>query len=279
MARTQVTGKEIRDESVQKDDLDIVTPGQAVIRKIIAGTNISITNNGIDDGTGDVTINSTGGAGVVPNPPITPATKSKITYDAKGLVTAGADLTKADIGLGSVTDDAQLKRAAGDFGTFPIKLTPVDADRVLIEDSQDGFAKKALPMTSLPKNFGTQYINAASLGESSNSTTTYISKLLMTTPIFPAGTYMISWYAEVRTGTSNRFGDVQITVDGIQIAINTPYITFNNALISYPCSGIINYTFATAGVKNIEMSFRRNPNSSSTTWYVKNASFMMFRVS
>ncbi len=278
MARTQLTGREIRDESVQRDDLDIVTPGQAVITKIIAGTNISIFSSGIDIGTGEVTVNATS-TGIAPNPPIIPATKTKITYDAKGLVTAGADITKADVGLSNVTNDSQLKRSAGDFGTFPIKLTPVDADRVLIEDSEDSFIKKALPMTSLPKNFGTQYINAASLEESSNSTTTYVSKLLMTTPSFPAGTYMISWYAEVRSGTSNRFGDTQIRVDGTQVAINTPYITFNDPLISYPCSGIINYTFATAGIKNIEMRFRRNPNSSSTTWYIRNATFMMFRVS
>lgn len=35
--------------------------------------------------------------GVVPNSPITGATKTKITYDAKGLVTAGADATTADV--------------------------------------------------------------------------------------------------------------------------------------------------------------------------------------
>lgn len=278
MARTQVTGKEIRDESIQRDDLDVVTTGQAVVRKIIAGNNITLQYNGIDSGTGDVTINTSTGL-VISNPPITPATKTKITYDAKGLITAGADITKADVGLSNVTNDAQLKRAAGDYGAFTTKLVPVDTDRVLIEDSEDGFAKKAMPMTSLPKNFGTQYINAASLGESSNSTTTYISKLLMTTPIFPAGTYMISWYAEARSGTSNRFGDLQVLVNGTQVAINTPYITFNDPLISYPLSGIINYTFATVGIKTIELKFRRNPNSSATTWYIRNASLMMFRVS
>jgi hypothetical protein len=437
LARTQVTGKEIRDESIQRDDLDVVTTGQAVVRKILAGNNVEIDFTGIDSGTGDVTINVTS-TGFVPNPPITAATKTKITYDVKGLVVSGADATTADIsastnrnyvtdaqqvvigntsntntgdetqstiknklgiasttsdgyltssgyitfnnkqnaltnpitgtgtsgqfaqfngtttvtgitentafnknfetvdanikmngaaasgfsgniadaghihptdtnreplitggttsqywrgdksfqtlnatavGLGNVTNDAQLKRAAGDYGAFAIKLTPVDADRILIEDSQDGFIKKAMPMTSLPKNFGTQYINAASLGESSNSTTTYLSKLLMTTPSFPAGTYMISWYAEARSGTSNRFGDLQVLVDGVQIAINTPYITFNDPLISYPCTGIINYTFATVGIKNIELKFRRNPNSSATTWYIRNASLMMFRVS
>jgi hypothetical protein len=35
--------------------------------------------------------------GVIPNSPITGATKTKITYDSKGLVTSGADATTADI--------------------------------------------------------------------------------------------------------------------------------------------------------------------------------------
>lgn len=40
-------------------------------------------------------------SGVVPNAAITPGTKTKITYDAKGLVTAGADTTTSDISEGT----------------------------------------------------------------------------------------------------------------------------------------------------------------------------------
>lgn len=54
---TQISGKQIRDGSVQRDDLDVVTVGQAVTRKIIQGTGITITSTGADSGTGDVTIN------------------------------------------------------------------------------------------------------------------------------------------------------------------------------------------------------------------------------
>lgn len=52
--------------------------------------------------------------GVVPNVAITGATKTKITYDAKGLVTSGADATQDDIGDGttnkqySATDKSKL---------------------------------------------------------------------------------------------------------------------------------------------------------------------------
>jgi len=62
MARTQATGVQIADETVQRSDLDSVTAGQAVIKKIIAGTGISISFTGVDAGTGDVTINTTAGA-------------------------------------------------------------------------------------------------------------------------------------------------------------------------------------------------------------------------
>jgi hypothetical protein len=43
--------------SIIRYDLNTTTPTQAVIRKIIAGTGVSITSTGVDSGTGDVTIN------------------------------------------------------------------------------------------------------------------------------------------------------------------------------------------------------------------------------
>ena len=65
MARTQSTGQQILDGTVQRTDLDSVTAGQAVIRKIIAGTNITISSTGVDTGTGDVTINASAAVGGV----------------------------------------------------------------------------------------------------------------------------------------------------------------------------------------------------------------------
>ena len=52
--------------------------------------------------------------------------------------------------LKNVTDDAQLKKAAGDiFYTIPDKALPVDADIVLIEDSAAAYAKKKITVSSL----------------------------------------------------------------------------------------------------------------------------------
>jgi hypothetical protein len=95
--------------------------GASGVTQIVAGTNVTISPTG---GTGVVTINSTGGSGgttwgsitgtlssqtdlqtaldgkVDENTAITGATKTKVTYDAKGLVTAGADLSASDIPSG-----------------------------------------------------------------------------------------------------------------------------------------------------------------------------------
>lgn len=56
MPRTQVRGKQVLDRSIQRDDLDNETPGQAVIVKAKAGDGISLSQTGPDEGTGDVTI-------------------------------------------------------------------------------------------------------------------------------------------------------------------------------------------------------------------------------
>jgi hypothetical protein len=95
--------------------------GTSGVTQIVAGTNVTISPTG---GTGVVTINSTGGSGgttwgsitgtlssqtdlqtaldgkVDENAAITASTKTKITYDSKGLVTAGSDLSASDIPSG-----------------------------------------------------------------------------------------------------------------------------------------------------------------------------------
>ena len=58
-------------------------------------------------------------------------------------------LDNSDIGLGNVTNDAQLKRAANDFNSFTQKVTPVDNDIVLIEDSADSYSKKKVLLSDL----------------------------------------------------------------------------------------------------------------------------------
>jgi len=49
----------------------------------------------------------------------------------------------------NVTDDAQLKRAAGDINTFAEKASPVDDDIIIIEDSAASYVKKKIKVSSL----------------------------------------------------------------------------------------------------------------------------------
>jgi len=49
----------------------------------------------------------------------------------------------------NVTDDAQLKREAGDLNTFAEKVALVNDDIVIIEDSADGYAKKSVKVSNL----------------------------------------------------------------------------------------------------------------------------------
>jgi hypothetical protein len=66
MARTEVRSKQIKDGGVKREDLNTTVTGRAVITRVIAGTGVSLSSTGVDSGTGDVTINATGGG---PTPP------------------------------------------------------------------------------------------------------------------------------------------------------------------------------------------------------------------
>lgn len=63
MSVTTIRGQQVKDGDIGREDLNTTTAGRAVVRKIIAGTNITISSTGTDNGTGDVTINSTAGGG------------------------------------------------------------------------------------------------------------------------------------------------------------------------------------------------------------------------
>lgn len=68
MPPTQLPGSRIADGSVQRQDLDAVTAGSAVIRKVLAGQGVLLNSTGPDAGTGDVTVNaSMVGDNLVPN--------------------------------------------------------------------------------------------------------------------------------------------------------------------------------------------------------------------
>jgi hypothetical protein len=58
MPKTVIRGAQVLDGSIQRADLDVSTVGQAVVAKLVQGTNVTLSSTGADSGTGDVTVSA-----------------------------------------------------------------------------------------------------------------------------------------------------------------------------------------------------------------------------
>jgi hypothetical protein len=58
MPQTVIRGTQILNNTVQRQDLDTSTVGQALVTKIVQGAGITLSSTGADSGTGDVTVAS-----------------------------------------------------------------------------------------------------------------------------------------------------------------------------------------------------------------------------
>lgn len=56
MARTQISGSLIEDSSVGRSDINTSTSGEALVTKIIVNSPLTMSQTGVDSGTGDVTL-------------------------------------------------------------------------------------------------------------------------------------------------------------------------------------------------------------------------------
>lgn len=100
MAITGVRGRQILDGSVGRADLNTTVTGDAVIRKLIQSTGLSISSTGVDAGTGDVTItlatSGVGAGGTFGSSTLIPV----ITVDTFGRITAISTITATGGGGG-----------------------------------------------------------------------------------------------------------------------------------------------------------------------------------
>lgn len=79
-----------------------------------------------------------------------PASGVSSVFGRTGVVTAqSGDYTASQVGLGSVTNNAQLTRGAADWAGFT-GVTPAAGDMLLIEDASDSYAKKTVLISELP---------------------------------------------------------------------------------------------------------------------------------
>jgi len=84
----------------------------------------------------------------------TNSTTEELIYNTEFTTHTGSllnphQVTAAQVGLGSVTNDAQLLRSANDFNTFAQKTTVSGADIILIEDSEAAGVKKYVTVSDL----------------------------------------------------------------------------------------------------------------------------------
>jgi hypothetical protein len=56
VARTRINGAQVEDGTIKRADLDVSTAGEAVVRKVLPGFEMSFSSTGPDIGTGDVTV-------------------------------------------------------------------------------------------------------------------------------------------------------------------------------------------------------------------------------
>src|ERR1700757_3331801 len=76
MSQTVIRGSQLLNNTVQRQDMDTSTVGQAVVTKIVQGTGITLSSTGVDSGTGDVTVTAAPG---------------RVSTDANNLAVLGSD--------------------------------------------------------------------------------------------------------------------------------------------------------------------------------------------
>ncbi len=109
MAKTQLNSGNI--SGIQRNDHDITTVGEATITKVIAGSNITLTQTGADAGTGDVTISAAGGTSGTPT-----GTKTS-ALTAAAAVAAANEFAINEAGVSKKVTAAQIKTFVGAGGS------------------------------------------------------------------------------------------------------------------------------------------------------------------
>jgi len=151
------------DKVLLRDASGVPTSAKIVNANVDAAAAIVYSKLSIADG--DLTIAKTSGlqtaldGKVDENAPITGATKTKITYDAKGLVTAGADLSASDLPTGidaakiadGSVDNTEFQKlgTAGTAGTG--NLVTTDGTQVLTAKDIDGGTASNTSRMTVPK--------------------------------------------------------------------------------------------------------------------------------
>jgi len=193
-------------------------------------------------------------------------------------VRAVTPATLAGTSLAGRDTDAIHDNASGEISALTEKTSLVDADLVLIEDSEASNAKKKVQRVNLLSIFGSRAQNAASEGESSTTSDEFQQKLRLTTPSLPAGTYRIGWYCELSAGAANDPAKFQVQLDDTTTlgGKTTKWsMTYSQGLWE-PTEGFA-YAILTADTHTIDLDYAAY--NSGDTIYIKRARLEIWRVS
>ncbi len=197
----------------------------------------------------------------------------------RGLTNNPHSVTKTQVSLGNVTDDAQLKRAANDFSSFDQKDDPDESDLLLIEDQDDSGAKKYVAIEDLPMGW---HLEDASEGESQTSSNTWQQKLRLSTGAIPAGRYRIGWYFETdvnNTQTDVTEARVQVDdTDTLASIENAAHFDSTSSMKGdwHPCGGFA-YVDLDEDSHDIDIDYRANT-SPNVIAYIRRARLEIHRV-
>jgi len=101
---------------------------------------------------------------------------------------------------------------------------------------------------------------AQNLENMQTSETSWQDVLVLTTPVFPPGTYLIEWSAELRSSKSDNECDAQVLIDGE----SDPIFEGGHDRKSWvPCSGFAEVEMTGIAVRTVRFQYRKSPNARS----------------
>lgn len=136
----------------------------------------------------------------------------------------------------------------------------------------DGTAWHIINGVQLADAFGGSLYTAEDETESSTGSTTPVQKLRLTTPVIPAGTYIIQWYCEVANGNKQNETTVRVQVDDTTTLTEVSQ-DFNEALQFKPIVGFDIETL-TEAVHNVDIDFYTSAN----TAYIREAHLILWNL-
>lgn len=197
-----------------------------------------------------------------------------VTPGANAIPKAGAGGTLATGWVADGSDGSAIHdNVDAEISAIAEKVTPVDDDVLVLEDSAASFAKKKVKVSNLLGGsvFGTEYEDDASEGESTTTNTGYTNKLTFTTASVPAGNYLIQWNWEIKTSNSAKAVTARIELD------DTTELTEDNSKLDvFDATGGFIVVPLTAATHQLDIDFKVVSGATAT---IRRARVILWRVS